>query len=65
MSATAARNLRDGSGTFVVGLVLWLFTDGVEVPVVTLTRVGAVMMCVGGVLITTGLYQRVRGTGGS
>jgi hypothetical protein len=24
-----------------------------------------VMMCVGGVLITTGLYQRVRGTGGS
>jgi hypothetical protein len=37
----------------------------VEVPVVTLTKVGAVMMCVGGVLITTGLYQRVRGTGGS
>ncbi|MDX3522975.1 DUF5708 family protein [Streptomyces scabiei] len=68
MSGTApgaARNLRDGAGTFVVGLVLWLFTDGVEVPVVTLTKVGAVMMCVGGVLITTGLYQRVRGTGGS
>ncbi|CBG69968.1 MULTISPECIES: DUF5708 family protein [Streptomyces] len=65
MSATAAGNLRDGAGTFVAGLVLWLFTDGVEVPVVTLTKVGVVMMCVGGVLITTGLYQRVRGTGRS
>ncbi|MEU1553024.1 DUF5708 family protein [Streptomyces scabiei] len=68
MSGTApgaARNLGEGAGTFVIGLVLWLFTDGVEVPIVTLTKVGVVMMCVGGVLITTDLYQRVRGTGGS
>lgn len=65
MSGTAAGNLRDGAGTFVIGLVLWLFTDGVEVPVVTLTKVGAVMMCVGGVLLATGLCRWARGTGGS
>lgn len=58
------RNLVEGAVTFVVGLVLWLFTDGVEVPVVTLTKVGVVMMCVGGVLVATGLYQAARGTTG-
>lgn len=60
----SARNLMEGAGTFVIGLVLWLFTDGVEVPVVTLTKVGVVMMCVGGALVATGLYQRARGTAG-
>lgn len=59
MSA-ARRNLLEGVATFVAGLVLWLFTGGVEVPVVTLTKVGAVMMCVGGVLVATGLYQAAR-----
>ncbi|MFF9776713.1 DUF5708 family protein [Streptomyces sp. NPDC013978] len=28
----------------------------------TWTKVGVVMMCVGGVLVATGLYQRARGT---
>ena len=68
MSGTAvgaSRNVWEGAGTFVIGLVLWLFTDGVEVPVVTLTKVGVVMMCVGAALVATGLYQRVRGTPGS
>ncbi|MGW1670598.1 DUF5708 family protein [Streptomyces sp. NPDC002324] len=63
MSGTAvgaSRNVWEGAGTFVIGLVLWLFTDGVEVPVVTLTKVGVVMMCVGGVLVATGLFQRAR-----
>ncbi|EMF54273.1 MULTISPECIES: DUF5708 family protein [Streptomyces] len=63
-AAGASRNVWEGAGTFVIGLVLWLFTDGVEVPVVTLTKVGVVMMCVGGVLVATGLYQRARGTTG-
>ena len=58
----ATRNLVEGAATLVIGLVLWLFTEGVEVPVVTLTKVGVVMICVGGVLIATGLYQRARGT---
>ncbi|MDQ1048636.1 DUF5708 family protein [Streptomyces sp. V4I2] len=56
----ASKNLLEGAGTFVAGLVLWLFTRGVEVPGVTLTKVGMVMMCVGGVLIATGLYRTAR-----
>jgi hypothetical protein len=59
MSAPS-KNLLEGVVTFVAGLVLWLFTGGVEVPVVTLTKVGVVMMCVGGVLVATGLYQAAR-----
>ncbi|WP_371576872.1 DUF5708 family protein [Streptomyces sp. NBC_01314] len=58
------RNLVEGTVTFVIGLVLWFCTDGVEIPVVTLTKVGVVMMCVGGVLVATGLYQAARGTTG-
>lgn len=56
----ASRNLLEGAATFAIGLVLWLFTGGVEVPVVTLTKVGVVMMCVGAALVTTGLYQAAR-----
>jgi hypothetical protein len=56
----AAKNLLEGVGTFVVGLMLWMFTGDVEVPVVTLTKVGMVMMCVGGVLVVLGLYQATR-----
>lgn len=58
----STKNLLDGAATFAIGLVLRLFTEGVETPVVTLTKVGVVMMCVGGVLVVTGLYQRARGT---
>ncbi|CAM5333447.1 hypothetical protein SALBM311S_07695 [Streptomyces alboniger] len=56
----ATRNLLEGAGTLVIGLVLWLFTGDVEVPVVTLTKVGVVMMCVGGALVLTGGYQALR-----
>ncbi|MEV0219473.1 DUF5708 family protein [Streptomyces sp. NPDC050704] len=59
------KNLLDGTATFAVGLVLWLFTGGVEVPVVTLTKAGLVMMCVGAVLVTTGLYQAARTSPGA
>lgn len=44
----------------MVGLVLWLFTGDVEVPFVTLTKVGVVMMFVGGALVLTGGYQALR-----
>ncbi|MDH6627514.1 hypothetical protein M2271_005340 [Streptomyces sp. LBL] len=57
MSQTSSRNLLEGVGTFAAGLVLWLSTEGVEVPVVTLTKVGVVMMCVPGVYIALGLYR--------
>ncbi|MEW2401405.1 DUF5708 family protein [Streptomyces sp. NPDC046862] len=61
----ARKNLLEGVGTLLVGLVLWLFTEDVEVPVVTLTKVGVVMMCVGGVQTATGLYQVTRTSAGS
>ncbi|MDT0489540.1 DUF5708 family protein [Streptomyces griseus] len=57
----ASKNLLEGVITSAVGLVLWLFTDGVETPVVTLTKIGVVLMCVGGVLIALGLFQSARG----
>ena len=41
-------------------LPLWLFTEDLDVPVVTLTKVGLVLMCVGGALVALGLFQRSR-----
>lgn len=61
----AKKNLLEGAATFVAGLVLRLFTEDIEVPVVTLTTVGAVMMCVGGALTATGLYQAARASAGA
>jgi hypothetical protein len=52
-----AKNLIEGLVTLLVGLVLWLFTDGVDTPVVTLTKVGVVLMAVGGVQMLVGLFQ--------
>ncbi|MEU2913362.1 DUF5708 family protein [Streptomyces massasporeus] len=57
----ARGNLLEGVVTFVIGLGLWLFTGDVEVPAVTLTKVGIVMMCVGGVLVASGLWRAARG----
>lgn len=56
----ARKNLLEGTGTLLVGLALWLFAGDVEVPVLTLTKVGVVMMCVGGVQAAAGLYQAAR-----
>ncbi|GAA3200007.1 MULTISPECIES: DUF5708 family protein [Streptomyces] len=61
----AARNLLAGAGTLVVGLGLWLFADGVDLPVVTPAKVGVVMMCVGGAEVLLGLYRAVRASAGS
>jgi hypothetical protein len=52
-----AKNLIEGSVTLLVGLVLWLFTDGVDTPVVTLTKLGVVLMAIGGVQMVFGLFQ--------
>ncbi|WP_128380212.1 DUF5708 family protein [Streptomyces cavernae] len=56
----ARKNLLEGTVTLAIGLVLWMFTGGVEVPVVTLTKAGVVLMCVGGLQVTVGAYQTVR-----
>ncbi len=62
MSTSRARgNLVEGAVTFVVGLALRLFAGDVEVPVVTVTSVGVVMMCVGGALVASGLWRAARG----
>ncbi|MEU5977154.1 DUF5708 family protein [Streptomyces sp. NPDC047315] len=54
------KNLLEGGVAFTVGLVLRLFTEGVDTPVVTLTKVGVVLMFVGGALILTGMFQMAR-----
>ncbi|MGW8061456.1 DUF5708 family protein [Streptomyces ziwulingensis] len=54
------RNLWEGTAVFVAGLALWLFAGGVEVPVVDLTKTGAVMMCVGGAQAVWGLFRSAR-----
>ncbi|MEU9790811.1 DUF5708 family protein [Streptomyces sparsogenes] len=57
----ALKQLLEGSVTLVVGLALWLFTGDVELPVVTLTKVGAVMMFWGGAQLLYGAYLGVAG----
>ncbi|CAL9578174.1 MULTISPECIES: DUF5708 family protein [Streptomyces] len=51
----------EGVITFLIGLALWRFTGDVDVPVVTLTKVGVVLMVVGGVLSANGLWHAARG----
>ncbi|MFD4259320.1 DUF5708 family protein [Streptomyces sp. NPDC058534] len=54
------RNVWEGSATLLVGLALWLFTGGVELPVVSLTKVGVAMMCFGGAQTLWGLFRSAR-----
>ncbi|MFJ4685355.1 DUF5708 family protein [Streptomyces sp. NPDC091377] len=58
----ASKNLREGGITFTIGLALRLFTDGVDTPVVTLTKVGVALMFVGGGLLALGTFQSLRST---
>ncbi|MER6145888.1 DUF5708 family protein [Streptomyces sparsogenes] len=57
----ALKQLLEGSVTLVVGLALWLFAGDVELPVVTLTKVGVVMMFWGGAQLLYGTYLGVAG----
>ncbi|MFD5949383.1 DUF5708 family protein [Streptomyces collinus] len=56
----ARGNLVEGLITLMIGLGLWLFAGDVEVPLVTLTKVGVVMMCVGGALVAAGFWRAAR-----
>ncbi|MFD8152197.1 DUF5708 family protein [Streptomyces sp. NPDC059720] len=56
----ARGNLREGAVVFAAGLALWLFAGDVEVPGVTPTKVGVVMMCVGGAQAVAGAWQGAR-----
>ncbi|MGY0062363.1 DUF5708 family protein [Streptomyces sp. LZ34] len=57
----ALKQLLEGSVTLVLGLALWLFTGDVELPVVTLTKIGVVMMCWGGAQLLYGSYLSLGG----
>ncbi|MEU5609434.1 DUF5708 family protein [Streptomyces sparsogenes] len=59
--SNALKQLLEGSVTLVVGLALWLFTGDVELPVVTLTKVGVVMMFWGGAQLLYGTYLGLAG----
>ncbi|MES4906853.1 MULTISPECIES: DUF5708 family protein [unclassified Streptomyces] len=57
----ALKQLLEGSVTLVAGLALWLFTGDVELPVVTLTKIGVVMMFWGGAQLLYGSYLSLAG----
>lgn len=57
----ALKQLLEGSATLAVGLALWLFAGDVELPVVTLTKIGVVMMCWGGAQLLYGSYLSLAG----
>ncbi|MFD3512534.1 DUF5708 family protein [Streptomyces sp. NPDC058657] len=48
-----------GAVTFVIGVVLWRFTGTIETPVVTLTKLGVVLMVLGALEVVYGLYKSV------
>ncbi|MFI6316572.1 DUF5708 family protein [Nonomuraea sp. NPDC050556] len=59
--SSARKALLAGSITFVVGLALWLFGLDVEIVVFTPSKLGVVLMVVGGVEFLYGVYKSVRG----
>jgi hypothetical protein len=54
--------LIDGVLTFLAGLALKLFGSGVDVPWVTLPKVGVVLMVVGAATVAVGLFRAGRGS---
>uniref|UniRef100_A0AAU2V9Z2 DUF5708 family protein n=1 Tax=Streptomyces sp. NBC_00003 TaxID=2903608 RepID=A0AAU2V9Z2_9ACTN len=55
--ASPAKHFAEGAATFGVGLALRLFTEDVHIPVFTLTKVGVVLMFIGGIEILYGVYR--------
>jgi hypothetical protein len=50
-----------GGITLVIGFLLWRFTGDIETPVVTLTKLGVVLMVLGGLEFLYGLFKSVGG----
>ncbi|RAY11585.1 hypothetical protein DPM19_30265 [Actinomadura craniellae] len=61
--APARRTLLTGSITFVVGLALWLFGSDEQVFIFTPSKVGVVLMVIGGMEALYGAYKSARGDG--
>ncbi|MGW6535529.1 DUF5708 family protein [Streptomyces sp. NPDC055051] len=59
--ASPTKHFAEGTVLFGIGLVLRLFTEDVEIPVFTLTKVGVVLMVVGGIEVLYGAYRSARG----
>ncbi|MFI8423496.1 DUF5708 family protein [Streptomyces sp. NPDC085479] len=55
--ASPAKNFAEGTVLFVIGLALRLFAGDIEIPVFTLTKVGVVLMVIGGIEILYGVYR--------
>jgi hypothetical protein len=58
--ASARKTLITGSITFLVGLGLWLFGLDEQIFIFTPSKVGVVLMIVGGVETLYGVYKSVR-----
>jgi len=58
---SARKTLLTGSITFAAGLALWLFGSDEQVFIFTPSKVGVVLMVVGGLETAYGLYKSVRG----
>ncbi|GAA2071213.1 hypothetical protein GCM10009801_22620 [Streptomyces albiaxialis] len=53
----------EGTVLLAVGLPLWLFADGIETPVVTLTKAGLVLAVIGAVTLLGAAWSAVRNPG--
>ncbi|MEU0912880.1 DUF5708 family protein [Streptomyces althioticus] len=56
----AAGHCATGVGTVLGGLALLRWTQGVELPVISLPKAGVVLMFLGGAEILLGLFRAVR-----
>ncbi|MET8507699.1 DUF5708 family protein [Streptomyces sp. NPDC004787] len=65
MKSRGTGNLREGAILLPVGLGLGLFPGDVDVPVLTLTKVGVVLMVVGGSTLLYGAFQTVSAARGA
>ncbi|GAA2881611.1 DUF5708 family protein [Nonomuraea rubra] len=59
--SSAFKTLFTGLITFAIGLALWLFGSDETVLVFTPSKVGVVLMVVGGLESLYGVYRTVRG----
>ncbi|SEG30522.1 hypothetical protein SAMN05444920_102516 [Nonomuraea solani] len=55
--ASARKTLLTGLATFVAGAALWLFGGDIEIVVITPTKLGVVLMVIGGLEALYGLYK--------
>ncbi|MFG2334002.1 DUF5708 family protein [Streptomyces sp. NPDC048604] len=56
----ASKNIVEGAVCAAVGVALRLFTEDVHIPVFTLTKVGVVLIAIGGIQLLYGVYQSFR-----